>query len=144
MWSVCKPKSEEIFTECSCMGKNLNRLMQPAILSILSASDEPIHGYIIVQKLADSPMFGGQKPDAAGLYRTLKQMEAEGVAESAWDTSEQGPAKRRFIITEKGANALHRWVDTLACYQAAIGELREMACASLDIDVPDAPRCGGH
>jgi len=141
MWSVCHPKSEEIYTECACMGKNLNRLMQPAVLSILQRSDEPIHGYLIVQELADSPMFGGQKPDAAGLYRTLKQMEADGLVTSAWDTSAQGPAKRRFSITNKGGAALLRWVDTLACYTLAIDSLRAMCCDALGMEVPSAPSC---
>ncbi len=126
------------------MGKNLNRFMQPAILSVLAVSDEDMHGYVIVQALADSPMFGGKKPDATGVYRTLKQMEADGLVTSQWDTSAQGPAKKRFKITEVGTKCLGRWVDTLACYQAAIGELREMVCDSLGIDVPEAPHCGGH
>lgn len=144
MWSVCKPKNEDTFTECAAMGKNLNRLMQPATLAVLQASDEPIHGYVIAQRLADSPMFGGSKPDAAGLYRTLHQMEEAGLVASAWDTSSQGPAKRRFDITEEGKAALVRWIDTLACYSAAIQELRGMACESLGIEVPPTPVCGGH
>jgi poly-beta-hydroxybutyrate-responsive repressor len=144
MWSVCKPKSDNDYTECACMGKNLNRLMQPAILSVLNISDEEMHGYVIVQALAKSPMFGGTKPDATGVYRTLKQMETDGLVTSQWDTSKQGPAKKRYTITEKGITCLGRWVDTLACYQAAIGELRKMTCFSLGIEVPDAPHCGGH
>ncbi|NTU89287.1 MAG: PadR family transcriptional regulator [Actinobacteria bacterium] len=144
MWAVCKPKSENDYTECACMGKNLNRLMQPGILSVLTASTETLHGYVIVQKLAESPMFGGTKPDATGVYRTLKQMEQDELVHSSWDTSAQGPAKKRFEITEKGSRCLSRWVDTLACYQLAIGELRAMVCDSLGISVPDAPQCGGH
>lgn len=141
MWSVCKPKSENDYTECACMGKSLNRLTQPAILSVLNARSERLHGYVIVQLLAETPMYGGKKPDATGVYRTLKQMEKDELVASEWDTPDSGPAKKGFVITEKGMSTLRRWVDTLACYQAAIEELREMVCDSLQMEVPATPRC---
>lgn len=144
MWSVCQPKTENDYTECACMGKSLNRLTQPAILSILNDLEESQHGYIIVQLLAQTPMYGGKKPDATGVYRTLKQMEKDELVTSSWDTPDSGPAKKGFLITDKGRKTLRRWVDTLACYQAAIEELREMVCGSLDIEVPDIPLCQGH
>lgn len=144
MWSVCQPKTENDYTECACMGKSLNRLTQPAILSVLNGSTESLHGYVIVQKLAETPMYGGKKPDATGVYRTLKQMEKDELVTSEWDMPDSGPAKKGFVITKKGSSTLRRWVDTLACYQAAIEELRIMVCDSLEIEVPDLPRCSGH
>lgn len=144
MWSVCQPKSENDYTECSTMGKSLNRLTQPAILSVLKNEKSSLHGYVIVQKLAETPMYGGKKPDATGVYRTLKQMEKDELVTSAWDTPDIGPAKKGFTITDKGLHTLRRWIDTLACYQAAIQELREMVCESLDIEVPGIPTCTGH
>ena len=46
-----------------------------------------MHGYIIVQQAAASPMFGGKKPDATGIYRALKRMEEGGLVSSVWDLS---------------------------------------------------------
>jgi PadR family transcriptional regulator PadR len=143
MWSVCTPRSNEVFTECALIGKNLSRLLQPAILAALKAEAEPLHGYVIVQRIADSPMYGGLKPDAAGVYRTLAQMERDELVTSTWDTSQHGPAKKCYSITGAGELAMTRWVDTLGCYMDAIGELRGMICDSLQVEVPEHHPCCG-
>lgn len=141
MWGSCHPKSDDDMKECAELSKSLNRLSQPTILCLLALSDKPLHGYVIVQQAAHSPMFGGKKPDATGIYRALKRMEETGLVESRWDTPEEGSAKRLFELTDKGRNCLRRWIDALACYQATIEELRILASAALDIDLPDTPVC---
>lgn len=141
MWSSCHPKSEEDLKECAELGKSLNRLSQPTILTLLAQSTEPLHGYVIVQQAAQSPMFGGQKPDATGIYRALKRMEESGLVTSEWDTPAQGSAKRLFSLTDKGRNCLRRWIDALACYMLTLQELRECASCALGIEVPDTPVC---
>ena len=100
-----------------------------------------MHGYIIVQQAADSPMFGGKKPDATGIYRQLKRMEETGLITSKWDTPAEGSAKRLFTLTDKGRHCLRRWIDALACYQLTLQDLRASAACALGIDVPDAPQC---
>ncbi|MDR1358607.1 MAG: helix-turn-helix transcriptional regulator [Coriobacteriales bacterium] len=144
MWSVCNPRNEEELKECAQLGKSLSRLSQPTILTILAASEEPLHGYVIVQRAAFSPMFGGNKPDPTGIYRTLKAMEEQGLLSSVWDTPKSGPAKRAFSLTKAGESTLRRWIDSLACYQATIGELREEASQALGIDLPPTPLCSAH
>ena len=89
-------------------------------------------------------MFGGKKPDPAGIYRTLKKMEEQGFVTSEWDTPSSGAAKRLFSLTPEGRAALRRWIDALACYMATIQELREEASAALKIPVPAQPVCLGH
>ena len=144
MWSSCHPKSDEDLKECAELGKSLNRLSQPTILTLLAQSGEPMHGYIIVQQAADSPMFGGKKPDATGVYRAMKRMEEAGLVTSEWATPAEGAAKRMFSLTDKGLHCLRRWVDALACYELTIEELRGQACTALGIDVPPTPECSGH
>ncbi len=141
MWSSCHPKSDEDLQECAELGKSLNRLSQPTILTLLAQSEEPMHGNTIVQQAADSPMFGGKKPDATGIYRQLKRMEEAGLITSKWDTPAEGSAKRLFTLTDKGRHCLRRWIDALACYQLTLQELRASASAALGIEVPDAPVC---
>lgn len=141
MWSTCHPKSDEDLKECAELGKSLNRLSQPTILTLLAQAGEPMHGYIIVQRAAHSPMFGGTKPDATGIYRALKRMEEAGLVTSEWDTPEEGSAKRLFTLTDKGHRCLRRWIDALACYELTLEELREQAAAALGIDLPEAPVC---
>lgn len=141
MWGSCHPKTEEELNECSTLGKSLNRLSQPTILTILAEADEPLHGYLIVQKAAASPMFGGKKPDATGIYRQLKRMEEAGLVTSAWDMPKQGSAKRLFQLTDTGQACLRRWIDALACYMLTIEELRADASSALGIEVPPTPYC---
>ncbi|MDR2672744.1 MAG: helix-turn-helix transcriptional regulator [Coriobacteriales bacterium] len=142
MWSVCKPKNDQDLKECAQLGKTLNRLSQPTILTILAAADEPLHGYIIVKRAAESPMFGGGSPDATGIYRTLKSMEESGLLTSHWDTPKAGPAKRAFELTDAGRTTLRRWIDSLACYQLTIDRLRQEASTALGINLPPTPECG--
>lgn len=141
MWSSCHPKSDEDLKECAELGKSLNRLSQPTILTLLAANDKPMHGYIIVQQAAHSPMFGGKKPDATGIYRALKRMEEAELVTSEWETPEEGSAKRLFTLPDKGRHCLRRWIDALACYELTLEELRGQAAQALGIDLPDAPIC---
>lgn len=144
MWHACNPKSDDELKQCAELGKSLSRMSQPTILIVLAESAEPLHGYVIVQKAAASPMYGGKKPDPAGIYRTLKKMEEQGFVTSEWDTPTSGSAKRLFSLTPEGRAALRRWIDALACYMATIQELREEASAALKIPVPAQPVCLGH
>lgn len=141
MWSVCNPKADGDLKPCAALGKTLSRLSQPTILAVLAAADEPLHGYVIVQKAAASPMFGGNKPDATGVYRTLKQMEENGLVTSRWEVPKAGPAKHAFELTDSGRESLRRWIDSLACYISTIDELRQMASDALGIETPPTPRC---
>lgn len=141
MWSTCHPKSDEDLKECAELGKSLNRLSQPTLLTLLAQSNKPMHGYILVQQAANSPMFGGKRPDATGIYRQLKRMEEAGLITSEWDTPADGAARRLFTLTEKGHRCLRRWIDALACYQLTLQELRVEAASALGIDLPDAPVC---
>ena len=141
MWSACHPKSDKELSECGQLGKSLSRLTQPSILTVLAKSDKPVHGYLIIQEISNGPMFNGSAPDPTGIYRILKQMENNGLVESAWDTSESGPAKRCYTMTDDGRACLRRWVDALACYKLTIEELRVSAATALGIDVPPTPYC---
>jgi DNA-binding PadR family transcriptional regulator len=109
------------FDECPCTGRNLDRLIQPAVLTVLS--QRPVHGYRIVQGLSRMPLFRGRRPDAAGVYRFLKALEDRGLVSSAWDLSGAGPAKRRFKLLPKGAECLARWLTTLEEYREQVSQL---------------------
>lgn len=141
MWNCCHPKSDEDMQECAKLGRSLKGLTQPTILMLLAASDTPLHGYVIVEQAAKSPMFGGKKPDATGVYRTLKRMEELGLVTSVWDVPEEGSARRLFSLTDEGRRCLRRWIDALACYELTLEELRISAANALGIDLPETPQC---
>lgn len=102
------------FDRCPCTGVNLDRFIQTMILLYLAEQD--LHGYGLVQKIMESPMSKGEKPDPTGVYRILKSMEARGLVVSSWDLPESGPPKRIYRITTAGMACLDRWVTTLRDY----------------------------
>lgn len=117
-------KSDEIIDPiCSCNGKNLDRLLQPSILLILMQTE--MHGFLLIQKLSESPMFTGIYPDPTGLYRYLKKMEHNGLLSSRKEDQEGYPSKRIYQITDLGKECLSHWRDTLMDYQQRIHNLTE-------------------
>ena len=120
-----KPPRTDDMSNCPCAGGTLDKLIQPAILIILSECG--MHGYALVGRLSEMPMFAGDKPDPSGVYRLLKAMEGRGIVTSSWDTSQGGPAKRTYEITNPGRACLRAWINTLEGYRDAINLLLRAA-----------------
>ena len=68
------------------------------------------YGYELMEKMAT---FGLHAMNPGTFYRTLRQMEKDGVVSSCWDTSEGGPARRMYSITEAGEAYLKYWAESL-------------------------------
>src|SRR3989454_12038166 len=64
------------------------------------------YGYELMEKLST---FGFSAMNPGTFYRTLRQMEKDGMVSSTWDTSEAGPAKRIYSITAAGEAYLKFW-----------------------------------
>jgi DNA-binding PadR family transcriptional regulator len=113
------------FDDCPCGGRTLDKLIQPAVLVVLA--EGPLHGYCLAERIGQSLTSGGQKPDASGVYRSLKAMEARGLVASSWTVSESGPAKRSYQLTPAGQRCLEQWVTTLEEYRQGITSLLKAA-----------------
>lgn len=72
------------------------------------------YGYELMERMST---FGLSTMNPGTFYRTLRQMEKDGMVSSTWDTSEAGPAKRRYSITEAGEAYLKFWAQSLDQYQ---------------------------
>jgi len=72
------------------------------------------YGYELMEKMA---AFGFNTMNAGTFYRTLRQMEKDGMVSSSWDTSEGGPARRVYSITKAGEEYLKFWADSFNQYQ---------------------------
>jgi DNA-binding PadR family transcriptional regulator len=108
------------FNDCPCTGTNLEKIIHPAILTLLF-EDEELHGYSIVQKLQETYMLQGKKPDPSGVYRCLNQMEQGGYVTAIWDVSNSGPARKLYKITDDGLECLKTWINTLESYHNSLG-----------------------
>ncbi|HZI37735.1 MAG TPA: helix-turn-helix transcriptional regulator, partial [Acidimicrobiia bacterium] len=51
--------------------------------------------------------------DAASVYRALRLLEHDGAVTSSWRTSDTGPARRVYNLTETGETILRQWVAAL-------------------------------
>lgn len=84
----------------------------PVILLMLREWNS--YGYELMEKMS---AFGLQSMNPGTFYRTLRQMEKDGIVSSSWDTSEAGPAKRIYSITQAGEAYLKFWSESLDQYQ---------------------------
>jgi PadR family transcriptional regulator PadR len=71
--------------------------LTPVALVILR--EESSYGYELMERVEE---FGFAEINAGTLYKTLRQMENEGLCESEWETSNGGPARRMYAITGAG------------------------------------------
>jgi PadR family transcriptional regulator, regulatory protein PadR len=86
--------------------------LTPVTLVLLR--EESSYGYELMERLEE---FGFEQINAGTLYRTLRQTEKEGLCKSEWETSEGGPARRIYAITEDGASYLAAWAKACEQYQ---------------------------
>lgn len=90
---------------CCRAGGRVRGFIQPRLLLLLV--QQPDYGYALLERLDAEGGASGADPGL--LYRTLRQMEADGLLQSTWDTEGQGPARRRYEVTPKGVEMLHAW-----------------------------------
>ena len=86
--------------------------LTPVALVILR--EESSYGYELMERLEE---FGFAEINPGTLYRTLRQMENEGLCESEWEISEGGPARRMYAITDAGESYLAAWAEGCKRYQ---------------------------
>lgn len=92
--------------------------LRTALLLLLRES--PAHGYELIEH---ATVFGFDRSDPGGLYRTLRKLEEEGFVSSAWEESKAGPPRRIYNITRAGSQELHRRAEALAAAQGVIATL---------------------
>ena len=91
--------------------------LTPLILVLLK--EESSYGYEIMERLEEE--FGFEQINPGTVYRTLRQMEKEGLCESEWEISTQGgPSRRMYRITEAGETYLDAWADACEQYQQVV------------------------
>ena len=121
-WETGNPAAFDV--DCPCSGKNLDKLLQPTILLVLSKG--PLYGIDIVYGVSYSPLCKGVLPDPTGVYRYLKKMELAGLLTSHWEEQERGNRpKRLYALTPQGEACRSSWGTVLREYTAAIGQLTD-------------------
>lgn len=90
-------------------------LLVPYVLLAISA--QRAHGYFIEQYLRG---LGLAQVEMTRLYRTLRQLEKQGLVTSEWEAGEGGPARRVYRLTDAGRVWLRGGAALLEGYRSAI------------------------
>ena len=91
-------------------GRGQGALIEPLVLAALARAEA--HGYDLVRTIEE--MTGGEVvPDAGGIYRVLRRLEADGVVASEWQEGDSGPQRRSYRLTAEGHALLVHWVGHL-------------------------------
>jgi len=75
------------------------------------------YGYELARQLQHA---GFGTCNKSTVYRTLRHMEALGMVYSTWDTSANGPARRRYALTAAGDAFLNNWLDLLNAHRVTL------------------------
>lgn len=73
------------------------------LLSLLH--DKAMYGYELAQKI-DQDSEGFLQFKEGTLYPALKRLETQGLVESYWQESKEGPRRKYYVITKTGKKAL--------------------------------------
>jgi DNA-binding PadR family transcriptional regulator len=107
-------------------------LLRPCILAHLLGG-ESVYGYELHHWL----LAIGLECDQGTVYRALNTMEEEGLLHSTWERTSGGRSRRRYELSESGA-------DMVDAYVPSVEQLRGVAQAFLDMrrttSQPPAPQ----
>jgi len=98
---------------------NLYRFVEPVVLLLLKKKGRS-YGYDLAAQLTHYALTDAEIEKAA-LYRTLRQLEANGNVVSHWETDKNGPARRVYQLTPEGERHLEEWAAVLEHVSKAMG-----------------------
>jgi len=84
------------------------RFLFPAVLLLLA--DEPSYGYRLVKELKGFGFGGADRPS---VYRTLAQLERDGLVVSWSDAQSPAQSRRLYRLTPEGDQALRVWMGVI-------------------------------
>jgi poly-beta-hydroxybutyrate-responsive repressor len=122
----------EAADRCRCDGGQPKNFARPCLLLLLAESSA--HGYELIERLRP---FGFEINDPASVYKSLRQMETEGLVTSTWELSSRGPARRVYALTSDGRDLLEAWSITLDQNRAILGRFLERYA---QLEAAPAPR----
>jgi PadR family transcriptional regulator PadR len=90
--------------------RRIVRFVEPSLLLLLR--DSASHGYSLLDDLEQAGFAEGSL-DPSIVYRALRSMERDGLVASEWDTSQPGPPRRVYALTQSGEDYLSNWIEDL-------------------------------
>ncbi len=90
-------------------GGRRGRWLEPFLLRLIA--DEEAHGAALIAGL-DELCLAPDGVDVGMAYRTLREMEADGLVVSGWQTDD-GPPRRSYRLTSAGWRSLDEWISVM-------------------------------
>jgi PadR family transcriptional regulator len=90
-------------------GRRRGRWLEPFLLGLVAEGEA--HGGALIARL-DSLCLAPDGVDVGMAYRTLRELEGEGLVSSAWVTSDGAP-RRTYRMTKAGGRALDEWIGVM-------------------------------
>ena len=104
------------------VGARPKRWLISVVLVLLR--DEHSYGYELMKRIEEE--FGFEPINPGSVYRTLRQMEKEGLCSSEWDVQadEEGspPPRRMYAITDAGEAYLESWAEACEKYHRVMNQ----------------------
>jgi PadR family transcriptional regulator PadR len=95
------------------------RWIEPFVLALLAGRES--HGYAVLRRLEEMRVSNGPL-DVGLVYRTLRDLERDGLVESSWAAQSAGPRRRAYRLTQDGRVALDDWAVVMRERARLIGE----------------------
>jgi PadR family transcriptional regulator len=90
-------------------GGRRGRWLEPFLLLLVAEGGS--HGYALIARLNELGV-APEGVDVGMAYRTLRELETEGLVTSEWVT-EDGPPRREYRPTVEGRSALAEWASLM-------------------------------
>ena len=90
------------------------------VLALLA--ERPRYGFELAKDLADAD---GLVTSEGTIYPLLARLRTDGVVESYWEESSQGPPRRYYRLTKDGTSALAAFVVQWRRFRTAVDALME-------------------
>lgn len=94
------------------------RWIEPFVLAMLARET---YGYAILGRLEEMHI-SNSSLDVGLVYRTLRDLERDGLVSSSWAEESAGPRRRAYQLTEAGYAALDDWAVVMRERARLIGE----------------------
>lgn len=104
------------------------RLIEPGLLYLLMQRPQ-LHGYLLIEELGKLGLTD-EEIDPGAVYRTLRQLEAEGCVASTWDIGPAGPPRRVYVVTDEGKERLSAWAGIVRSRANALKRFSELLDAT--------------
>ena len=91
-------------------GHRMFRMLTPLLLLLLS--EKSSYGYNLIERLGEAGV-PEIHLDPGAVYKTLRQIQEDGLVESDWKIKSRGAPTRIYKITPAGEKVLHQWVEVI-------------------------------